>query len=485
MDALFPSLQPAAAVARPALAQIAVLVFCVVAGCAGPGGYGGEDHGCTAFPGIPCEEGLGRIRLHDFEIHGQPADSGLTLGPQAAMIVVENASIVGLRWGIWIHMTDCDACHVVLRNVKVDTVLQGIGIDADSGTIVLANVTVTTAGGNPEILEPEGDRSIHFGGTDGVRLYSPHDSPFVSDADKPNPCATGPGLGLPSCCHANPRATIEIANLRITSHTASDGTGLGGGICPELKRLDLSAVSISSYAYGIEAWPESGTIDRVSIDCLRAGIILWAGRGESALTASGTRISGCRGDRPGEGIGFLVGLPARISDLAISDCRIGIQDDSLDLDLDDFSLLDNGIGLNSSLVGSGRKSFSNGEVINSSYAGLRATGPVVRINRVAFMHNGFMASNPATPPSTVPAVGGLVFGATGALDPNAGISLRSVRNASFEGNEPFAISASDPVDASLNWWGSPLGPSPLGRVPGFGDVVAGPVLTEPPLTAPP
>lgn len=109
------------------------------------------------------------------------------------------------------------------------------------------------------------------------------------------------------------------------------------------------------------------------------------------------------------------------------------------------------------------------------------------VTRVNFHHNGFAKPSPDI------GAGLDVRGFDENGNPLPG--PRAIHQSSFTNNTPFGLISGFndlKMDAANNWWGSPLGPSPgtpaaLGNppVPGFGDMVAGPALTEPHLTAPP
>lgn len=457
------------------LFTVGPLLVVGLSGCSGPAPpfqaaatvIGSE---CLGAAEGKCEFVGGTLFLRGLTLSGQNEGLGLLVDELTASLVLEGLNVTGFSTAVHIDRT-CSTCQVDLTNASIQA--RNIGVEVGylgptraALTLRQTNVTMTREG-NVETLP--GGVQVRVD-AQGILIYDLRGGLVL---DRVNVLAPSPSMGRAVWDRGS--TTLEATSVSIS--------GFGRAIIGNWTSLRMRDVKIDCDYDAI--WTRN-PLD-VDVDGLEVNN---CGRGIGECRSNCTY-----GDTPGApavelgGDFSQKGPRVLLRNLTMTNniWALGISKYQV-VKLEQFRI-DHGVdGL--VIGGADNLVMENGTVAHQERHGVAASVDKLRIRHVTFDHNGFGPSTPSHGNH-----GGLDVQAHTVNDPNKlNPGPRSIQQSSFTRNTPFGLmnDFDDPFDASYNWWGSPLGPSPgtpeaAGNppVPGFGDMTAGAAITEPHLTAPP
>lgn len=442
----------------------ACFAFGGLAGCMGPV----HSNGALLIFGSSCEGALaqncriidGIMRVSDITIGGDgPEATGIQIDALTVPVLIDHVSIHDVAIGISISET-CLTCTIQIRSLRVAASETGIAIGLGGPARAKVSLTASNVTGTQSGTTETGSGGERVG-TDSLGIVT-YDDP----------------------------GGLELDHVRISSPTPSFGWALwdrGGTM------LDARSLHISGFGRGIIGnWTYLRLTD-VRVDCIYDAI--WASN-LPEVQADGLDVSGCMRTIPGCGdrcqpaillAGKLgkKGPTAHFDHLRLANNTWGLSiGEYASVELRAFNVTGGVVGV--TIVMADSLSMENGRIGENEQQGAVVGVDRLAINRVTFDNNG------RGRPGNGNHAGLDVRARAGNV--GAGTSPRLIRNSTFVGNVPFGVIADPdvPLDASYNWWGSMLGASPPTpaaagnpRVPGFGDMTAGAVVTEPHLVSPP
>ncbi len=432
---------------------------------------------------------------------GDSLDKGLVIqGHTCPQAVADHCSWDGRTLkiqGVDIETDDITGIRVrgltgplIMQDVEIRGPAIGVSIKpCASCNITLSNITVQSGGVGISVSYPDGS-------TGSIRIE--HASIHAK---------LGSGANGIQASHSQ---SLHLVDVNFTG-------GEGGSAVISDGELDARNINMADYYWGFYWNGSHARIQDMIFSCTQwlMGEAIRVEQHEATLNLENVRLEGCPGSgeyeledgRPAKvkskGIMMTNGsLVARGLEIVNMARAIEVRN-QMDIHLENFVLNGSEAG-EAGIYHEWRFSWAtprfehrfttlkNGVIENFGNAGIHLMMRDLDIDNVTFRDNG---ADPE-PASILLFTGGILFWVPedGFRSPIPG--ERSIRNSSFVGNTGYGlrilssidVAPQDPyLDASLNWWNHPMGPSPsiVGIAPQYGDRVSAGVRTSPHLSEAP